>query len=247
MGNAGLARYDNGVLDIGSIALLRPVPSNGEGQFVLNKLLLGSSVWGVPVHYVANDDTAGQLWHLCIGYNPYAPVVSQTIAETIKLKAQQILISGDTSDGCDLIQWVQQEKINYAFRTIRNTSSFALAANAEVKIDYNSTIFNDGLAWDDTNNRFICAQAGNYMFSASARIGTAAAGQVTLRIKKNGTVIAEDTRTSASNVLIVTPNIAVVDKLAVNDYVEVFAYTYTGFTSQVYNGSESFFSGAGKL
>ena len=111
------------------------------------------------------------------------------------------------------------------------------------KITFNTENEDDGNNYNPSNSTYTngsVAAKGSY--SVAVRVTTAAAGVVTIWIRKNGTDIAgQSVEVSTAN----TFNICVskAQKLQPNDYLEVYMLQTTGFNATVNNTSATRFSG----
>ena len=111
-----------------------------------------------------------------------------------------------------------------------HTGTAAVSDNVQTKVTFNTVEFNDGSAWDTTNNRFIVpsGEAGDYffMFTGTARDTSNAMSGFYMEFRKNGSTTEHQTNSLPSyiggNARNWSANSVFFDTLAVGDYIEFF-------------------------
>jgi hypothetical protein len=118
-----------------------------------------------------------------------------------------------------------------AFSAFKTSADQSLAGGGDVKVDYNSEIYDSDNCY--ATNRFTPTTAGKYYFQASAYVDTnGGAGTLIkggIKIKKNGSTVAKQrTDFDTNNGRTMTQQIScVLDMNGSTDYVEVWAHAET--------------------
>lgn len=115
-----------------------------------------------------------------------------------------------------------------SFRAHRNGTDQTLTVFADwEKVALTTAEYDHGSAFDGTNNRWVCPEAGTYKFSGATGVNsfTAATLTVTCAIYVNGTIVASGSRVSTdSTYSFVSSNVNWQGELDVGDNVELYIY-----------------------
>ena len=116
-----------------------------------------------------------------------------------------------------------------AFSAYKDSADQSLSGGGDVKVQYETEIFDSNGKYDTSNYRFTPTVAGKYFFMASAYVDTTGGvGTLTiagLKIKKNGTTASKQRSNFDNNsIRTMTQQISCILDLDADDYVEVFAH-----------------------
>ena len=119
-----------------------------------------------------------------------------------------------------------------AFSAYKDSVDQSLSGGGDVKVHYETEIFDSNGKYDTSNYRFTPTVAGKYFFMASAYVDTSGGvGTLTiagLKIKKNGTTASKQRSNFDNNsIRTMTQQISCILDLDADDYVEVFAHAET--------------------
>ena len=119
-----------------------------------------------------------------------------------------------------------------AFSAYKDSADQSLSGGGDVKVQYETEIFDSNGKYDTSNYRFTPTVAGKYFFMASAYVDTTGGvGTLTiagLKIKKNGTTASKQRSNFDNNsIRTMTQQISCILDLDADDYVEVFAHAET--------------------
>jgi len=123
---------------------------------------------------------------------------------------------------------------NTPFTTVKKSSDQTLAHGADTKITFDAVVNESASSiFDLTNNKFTVATAGTYLILPQLRFYDSSnrLERAQNNIYKNGSPIKSfmyyDPGYSSSNTREVTLGIGFLETLAVNDYIEMYAYVAT--------------------
>ena len=131
----------------------------------------------------------------------------------------------------------------------RMSSSQSLSNGSNTKMQFDTEIFDTAGAYDHSSNyRFTVpsGQAGKYLIHGKVNFGDVAStdsAQI-IRIYKNGSSVAIGVnRTVGSTGRDATQNVTQILDLAVNDYIEIYAYTNAGSLNMGNDATQNIFEG----
>ena len=119
-----------------------------------------------------------------------------------------------------------------AFSAYKDSADQSLSGGGDVKVQYETEIFDSNGKYDTSNYRFTPTVAGKYFLMASAYVDTTGGvGTLTiagLKIKKNGTTASKQRSNFDNNsIRTMTQQISCILDLDADDYVEAFAHAET--------------------
>jgi len=119
-----------------------------------------------------------------------------------------------------------------AFSAYKDSADQSLSGGGDVKVQYETEIFDSNGKYDTSNYRFTPTVSGKYFFMASAYVDTTGGvGTLTiagLKIKKNGTTASKQRSNFDNNsIRTMTQQISCILDLDADDYVEAFAHAET--------------------
>ena len=129
---------------------------------------------------------------------------------------------------------------NTPFTTVKKSSDQTLAHGADTKITFDAVVNESASSiFDLTNNKFTVATAGTYLILPQLRFYDSSnrLERAQNNIYKNGSPIKSfmyyDPGYSSSNTREVTLGIGFLETLAVNDYIEMYAYVATNDSGEL--------------
>ena len=117
------------------------------------------------------------------------------------------------------------------FEAYANSGQGAISNNTWTKVQFDTEVFDVGSDYDNTNDKFVCGEAGKYYIYGMAQLYATydENNYSKIAIYKNGSVIVQDTADFRNNNSRVRPaKIFSILDLAVSDYIEIYVLIVSG-------------------